>query len=105
MHVRSSDHWLFAHGPTKQNLVLVLLRNLPSLRKDLDPLFEGFKNRIASAPPAKFGLHGTFAYPSPSIELTFLHAGTPFWVGRTTFDGKVGAGDRKRNLPNIHGVL
>ena len=63
------------------------------------------KNRIASALPAKFGLHGTFAYPSPSIEPTFLHAGTPFWVGRTTFDGKVGAGDRKRNLPNIHGVL
>ena len=105
MHVRSSDHWLFAHGPSKQNLVPILLRNSPSLRKDLDPLFEGFKNRMASALPAKFGLHGTFAYPSPSVEPTFLHAGTPFWVGRPTFDGKMGAGDRKRNLPNIHGVL
>ena len=43
MHVRSSDHWLFAHGPSKQNLVPILLRNSPSLRKDLDPLFEGKK--------------------------------------------------------------
>ena len=41
-------------SPTAQvnkNLVPILLRNSPSLRKDLDPLFGGFKNRIASALP------------------------------------------------------
>ena len=105
MHVRSSDHSLFRHGPdNKLDSHTITKFALP--QKIFGPIVQRIKKvELPALSPQKFGLHGTFAYPSPSVEPTLLHAGTPFWVGHPTFDGKMGAGDRKRNLPNIHGVL
>ena len=83
MHVRSSDHRLFAHGPSKQNLVPILLRNSPSLRKDLDPLFEGFKNRMASALPAN--LDSVYFRPPVSLDRAHFPTCRHSLLGGTTY--------------------
>ena len=74
-------------------------------QKIFEPTVQGIK-KITSALPAKIWTPVClFTFPTPAGETTFLGAGTPFWVGLPTFDEKVGAGGRKRNLPDIRGVL
>ena len=74
-------------------------------QKISEPTVQGIK-QITSALPAKnLDSNMSFTFPTPAGETTFLGAGTPFWVGLPTFDEKVGAGGRKRNLPDIRGVL
>ena len=87
------------------NLVLVLLQKYALPQKMFEPTAQGIKIKLPALFPRKFGLHDTYTCPPPAVEPTLLRAGTPFWVGLPTFDGKVGAEDRKRNLPNVHGVL
>ena len=74
-------------------------------QKIFEPTVQGIKKNYQRSSRENSDSSMFFASPTPAAETTFLCAGTPFWVGQPTFDEKIGAGDRKRNLPNIPGVL
>ena len=94
----------FAHGPNDK-LSSRTTAELALPQKIFEPTVWGNKIRLPALFPRKFGLQYAFTFPAPAAEPTLLRAATPFWVGWPAFDWGVGAGDRKRNLPDIHGVL